>query len=68
MKRCKYYIEKRKNIETDLSYIVVENKEQIYHVYSDGTKIKGHYIGDIHDIWVDVYYIEIPPAELALIV
>ncbi len=33
------HIEKRKDIETDLSYIVVENKEQIWHVYSDGTKI-----------------------------
>lgn len=68
MKRCRYYIEKKEeNIKSGLSYICVENKQQIWHVYSDGTKTKGHYIGDIHDKWIDLYYKEIPAAELALI-
>ncbi len=67
MKRCKYYIEKD-IININLSYVIVEDEKQIFHVYLNGTKLKGHFIGDIHYDWIRKYYREIPAAELALII
>lgn len=60
--------DREKDRKTDLSYIMVEDKKQIWHIYLDGKKTKGHYIGDIHDKWIDLYCKEIPAAELALII